>query len=233
MTDEMLHIKQPDVIELDKADLAELYNKNHPWNKYLVNKFNLPSRAELPSLPQPFMLGFDKAKLVFTEGTGKYGKGYAEAELDVSQNDPWFWCHFLGDPVMPGSMGLDAFLQLTGAWSFFSTSIYGRARALDGSYSYNGQVFPISKKIYYRMDVNKLLKKKRLLFFDGHLALNTPDNIIYTFGMSKMGFFTKDELGIPPGDVKDYYKPDWEVIKRNALSWIENAEKFYKKPDNT
>ena len=118
---------QRDTIELDKADLVKLYNKEHTWHSSLVNKFNLPSSSELPSLPQPFMLGFDRAKLVFGEGTGKYGKGYAEAELDVSHNDSWFWCHFLGDPVMPGSIGLDAFLQLTGTWSFFSASIYGRA----------------------------------------------------------------------------------------------------------
>jgi len=221
------HDEMNGVIELEKADLVKLYNKNHEWHKMLVDKFNLPSHSELPSLPQPFMLGFDRAKLVFTEGTGKYGKGYAEAELDVSPNDPWFWCHFLGDPVMPGSMGLDAFLQLTGTWSFFSASIYGRARALDGNYTYNGQVFPNSKRIYYRMDVNRLLKKKRLLFFDGHLAVDEPDNIIYTFGVSKVGFFTSEELKIPDAVVTNYYKPDWELLKYNVISWIENAEKFY------
>jgi len=224
-----IELRPPDIIELDKADLVKLYNKDHEWHKLLVEKFNLPSSSELPSLPQPFMLGFDRAKLVFAEGSGKYGKGYAEAVLDVSQNDPWFWCHFLGDPVMPGSIGLDAFLQLTGTWSFFSASIFGRARALDGAYAYNGQVFPFSKKVYYRMDVNKLLKKKRLLFFDGHLAVDTPENIIYTFGISKVGFFTSEELNIPKEDVSEYYQPDWELMKKNAIGWIENAEKFYAK----
>lgn len=229
MSEEFIGITPPDVIELDRADLIKLYNKDHEWHKLLVEKFNLPSVSELPSLPQPFMLGFDRAKLVFAEGSGKYGKGYAEAELDVSPNDPWFWCHFLGDPVMPGSMGLDAFLQLTGTWSFFSASIYGRARALDGSYAYTGQIFPFNKRVYYRMDVNKLLKKKRLLMFDGHIAVDTPDNIIYTFGVSKVGFFTAAELNIPAKPVTEYYKPDWELLKYNVISWIENAEKFYNK----
>lgn len=215
------------VIELEKADLIKLYNKDHEWHGMLVEKFNLPSCSELPSLPQPFMLGFDRAKLVYKEGEGKYGKGYAEAQMDISPNDPWFWCHFLGDPVMPGSLGLDAFLQLTGTWSFFSASIYGRARALDGNYAYNGQVFPFNKRIYYRMDVNKLLKKKRLLFFDGHLAVDSPDNIIYTFGISKVGFFTAEELKIPEVPAHEYYKPDWDLLKQNAISWIDNAERFY------
>lgn len=224
-------LKPPAEMNLDKDDLMRLYNKDHEWHSLLVKKFNLPSASELPSLPQPFMLGFDRARLVYAEGAGKYGKGYAEAELDVSANDPWFWCHFLGDPVMPGSLGLDAFLQLTGTWSFFSAGIYGRARALDGAYTYNGQVFPFNKKVFYRMDVNKLLKKKRLLFFDGHLAVDDPGNIIYSFGISKVGFFTSTELSIPTESAANYYRPDWELLKKQAVAWIENAERFYNKMD--
>ena len=83
------------------------------------------------------------------------------------------------------------------------------------------------------MDVNKLLKKKRLLFFDGHLAVDSPDNIIYSFGISKVGFFTSEELKIPAGSVTEYYKPDWELMKRNVIGWIENAQKFYEKNSNT
>jgi 3-hydroxyacyl-[acyl-carrier protein] dehydratase/trans-2-decenoyl-[acyl-carrier protein] isomerase len=216
-----------DLIELDKLDLNKLYNKEHEWHKLLVEKYDLPSSSELPSLPQPYMLAFDKATLSYAEGTGKYGKGYAEAELDVSVQNPWFWCHFLGDPVMPGSQGLDGFLQLTGTWAFFSGEIYGRARALDGSYNYTGQILPIHKKVFYRMDVNRFLKKKRLLYFDGHIAVDSPDNIIYTFGVGKVGFFTKAELSIPDLPVSAYYLPDWNKLKQEAVSWIENAERFY------
>ena len=72
-------IMRQDVVELGKDELEKLYNKDHEWHTLLVEKYNLPSSSELPSLPQPFMLGFDKAKLVYTEGAGKYGKGYAEA----------------------------------------------------------------------------------------------------------------------------------------------------------
>lgn len=225
----ILPIIQQEIVELREEDLVKLYNKEHPWHQALVEKFALPSHGELPSLPQPYMLGFNRARLIYKDGEGKYGKGYAEAELDVNQNDPNFWTHFLGDPVLPGSMGLDAFLQLTGTWSFFSGEIYGRARALDGSYSYTGQVLPFHKKVYYRMDVVRFLKKKRLLFFDGHLAVDNPENIIYRFGESKVGFFTREELKIPDGPVASYYQPDWELLKQNAINWIENAKRFYEK----
>lgn len=214
-------------IVLDKNDLIKLYNKKHDWHTLLVEKFGLSSSSELPSLPQPYMLAFDRAKLYYEAGSGKYGKGYAEAELDISANNQWFWCHFLGDPVMPGSQGLDGFLQLTGTWAFFSGEIYGRARALDGTYAYTGQILPTHKKVFYRMDVNKFLKKKRLLYFDGHLAVDTPDNVIYRFGVGKVGFFTRQELAIPDAPVQSYYQPDWELLKREAVAWIENAQKFY------
>jgi 3-hydroxyacyl-[acyl-carrier protein] dehydratase/trans-2-decenoyl-[acyl-carrier protein] isomerase len=214
-------------IELGRGDLENLYRKEHDWHRLLVEKFGLPSSGELPSLPQPYMLAFDRATLSYAPGTGKYGKGYAEAVLDVSPQNPWFWCHFLGDPVMPGSQGLDGFLQLTGCWAFFSAGVYGRARALDGSYAYTGQILPWHKKVYYRMDVHKFLKKKRLLYFDGHLAVDDPQNIIYRFGVGSVGFFTREELSIPPGDVRDYYQPDWEQLKRDAVGWIETAQRFY------
>ena len=45
---------------------------------------------------------------------GKYGKGELVAELDINP-DLWFFaCHFEGDPVMPGCLGLDAMWQLVG-----------------------------------------------------------------------------------------------------------------------
>ena len=45
---------------------------------------------------------------------GEYGKGLVRAELDVKP-DLWFFpCHFKGDPVMPGCLGLDALWQLLG-----------------------------------------------------------------------------------------------------------------------
>ena len=64
-------------------------------------------------LPKPNMLMLDRITLISDEG-GKYGKGEIKAELDVHP-DLWFFeCHFEGDPVMPGCLGLDAMWQLVG-----------------------------------------------------------------------------------------------------------------------
>ena len=63
-----------------------------------------PGNAQLPSPP---MLLFDRMTHIDDTG-GKHGLGYIEAEFDINP-DLWFFeCHFLRDPVMPGSLGLDA-----------------------------------------------------------------------------------------------------------------------------
>ena len=63
-----------------------------------------PDRSKLPAPP---MLMMDRITHIDDDG-GDHGKGYIEAELDINP-DLWFFdCHFKGDPVMPGCLGLDA-----------------------------------------------------------------------------------------------------------------------------
>lgn len=62
-----------------------------------------PGNAQLPVPP---MLMMDRINLISDEG-GKYDKGQIIAELDI-RPDLWFFdCHFPGDSVMPGCLGLD------------------------------------------------------------------------------------------------------------------------------
>ena len=71
-----------------------------------------PRRAHLPVNE---MLMVDRITDIQEVG-GKYGKGHILAELDIHP-DLWFFkCHFPGDPVMPGCLGLDALWQLLGFW---------------------------------------------------------------------------------------------------------------------
>ena len=69
-----------------------------------------PGNAQLPLPP---MLMFDRITSIGEDG-GANGKGHVRAELDV-RPDLWFFpCHFKGDPVMPGCLGVDALWQLVG-----------------------------------------------------------------------------------------------------------------------
>ena len=59
------------------------------------------------------MLMLDRITEITADG-GQYGRGKLVAELDI-RPDLWFFdCHFPGDPVMPGCLGLDALWQLVG-----------------------------------------------------------------------------------------------------------------------
>ncbi len=69
-----------------------------------------PGNAQLPLPP---MLMFDRITQISEDG-GPHGKGMVRAEFDI-RPDHWFFpCHFQGNPIMPGCLGLDAMWQLTG-----------------------------------------------------------------------------------------------------------------------
>ena len=92
-------------------------------------------------LPLPPMLMFDRIVKISDDG-GEHGQGEIIAELDVDE-DLWFYqCHFEGDPVMPGCLGLDALWQMLG---FFLGWLKrpGPGRALSvGEVKFSGEVKP-------------------------------------------------------------------------------------------
>ena len=103
-------------------------------------------------LPAPNMLMMDRIVEIYETG-GAHNKGYIVAELDITP-DLWFFaCHFPGDPVMPGCLGLDAMWQLVGFFLGWSGGP-GKGRALGvGEVKFTGQVLPTAKKVTYRIDL--------------------------------------------------------------------------------
>ena len=95
--------------------------------------------------------------------TAHYGKGHVLAELDV-RPDLWFFpCHFKGDPVMPGCLGLDALWQMTGFFLGWGGSP-GRGRALGvGEVKFTDQVLPTVKKVVYGVDLKRVFRSKLVL----------------------------------------------------------------------
>ena len=118
-----------------------------------------PGNAQLPLPP---MLMFDRITSISEEG-GANGKGHILAELDV-RPDLWFFpCHFKGDPVMPGCLGLDALWQMTGFFLGWGGSP-GRGRALGvGEVKFSDQVLPTVKKVVYGVDLKRVFRSKLVL----------------------------------------------------------------------
>ena len=118
-----------------------------------------PGNAQLPLPP---MLMFDRIDEIFEDG-GEHGKGFIRASLDV-RPDLWFFpCHFKGDPVMPGCLGLDALWQMTG---FFLGWLGepGRGRAIStGEVKFTGQITPTTKLVEYGVDFKRVMRGRLVL----------------------------------------------------------------------
>lgn len=138
-------------------------------------------------LPAPNMLMMDRIVNI-SETDGEHGKGFIEAELDITP-DLWFFaCHFPGDPVMPGCLGLDAMWQLVGFFLGWSGGP-GKGRALGvGEVKFKGQILPTAKKVTYRIDFKRVIKRKLFMgMADGTVSVD--GRVIYTANDLKVGLF--------------------------------------------
>tara|TARA_R110002111_G_scaffold210099_1_gene273953 strand:- start:449 stop:967 length:519 start_codon:yes stop_codon:yes gene_type:complete len=138
-------------------------------------------------LPAPNMLMMDRIVEIYETG-GAHNKGYIVAELDITP-DLWFFaCHFPGDPVMPGCLGLDAMWQLVGFFLGWSGGP-GKGRALGvGEVKFTGQVLPTAKKVTYRIDLKRVIKRKLFMGLgDGTVAVD--GRVIYQAKDLKVGLF--------------------------------------------
>lgn len=150
------------------------------------------SRGELfgpgnPQLPAPNMLMMDRITTITDEG-GEFGKGKIVAELDITP-DLWFFdCHFPGDPVMPGCLGLDAMWQLVGFFLGFIGG-EGRGRALGvGEVKFTGQILPTAKKVTYTIDLKRVINRK-LIMGIGDGKVDVDGKVIYQANDLKVGLF--------------------------------------------
>ncbi|SFR02122.1 bifunctional 3-hydroxydecanoyl-ACP dehydratase/trans-2-decenoyl-ACP isomerase [Poseidonocella sedimentorum] len=134
-----------------------------------------PGNAQLPAPP---MLMMDRITEISGDG-GSHGKGHVRAEFDITP-DLWFFeCHFPGNPIMPGCLGLDGLWQLTGfnlGWRGWK----GRGYALGvGEVKLTGMVRPDRKLLTYHVDFTKAVQTRRLTMGVADGTVEADGEVIY------------------------------------------------------
>ncbi|MDA9155668.1 bifunctional 3-hydroxydecanoyl-ACP dehydratase/trans-2-decenoyl-ACP isomerase [Methylophilaceae bacterium] len=143
-------------------------------------------------LPLPPMLMFDRIVSITDEG-GKHNHGKIIAELDLTEDLWFFGCHFQGDPVMPGCLGLDAMWQLLGFFLGWKGGV-GKGRALGaGEVKFSGQVLPTSKRITYNIDLKRVIMRK-LVMGIADASMSVDGRLIYQANDLKVGLFVKTDI---------------------------------------
>ena len=143
-----------------------------------------PGNAQLPLPP---MLMFDRITHISETG-GASNKGELIAELDIKPDLWFFGCHFHGDPVMPGCLGLDAMWQLLGfhlGW----LGGKGRGRALGcGEVKFSGQVLPRHELLTYRINIKRVIMRK-LVMGIANATMEVDGREIYAGDDLRVGLF--------------------------------------------
>lgn len=138
-------------------------------------------------LPLPPMLMFDRISQISEDG-GTNGRGHIVAELDIKPELWFFPCHFKGDPVMPGCLGLDAMWQMLG---FFLGWLGrpGKGRALSvGEVKFSGMVLPTVKKVEYIVDLRRVVQR-RLTLGIADAQLKADGETLFVAKDIKVGLF--------------------------------------------
>ena len=167
-------------------------------NRYSTEELLACGRGELfgpgnAQLPLPPMLMFDRITSITLDG-GKNDKGYVEAEFDIDPSLWFFSCHFEGDPVMPGCLGLDAMWQLVGFFLGW-TGAPGKGRALGvGEVKFRGQVTPSVKLLTYKIDLKRVINNRRLIMGVGDGILEADGKPIYEASDLRVGLYDPSEL---------------------------------------
>ncbi len=154
-------------------------------------------------LPAPPFLMMDRITLLEADGRG----GRIVAEQDIRLDAWYFQCHFPGDPVQPGCLGVDAIWQLLGFYCIWRGAL-GTGRALGcGEVAFNGQIRPYNKCVRFEIDVRRYSHLKdsgaSLIVGDGRIYVD--DEQIATVSQARTGIF------------KDIRYPDYPRRSKHAV----------------
>jgi 3-hydroxymyristoyl/3-hydroxydecanoyl-(acyl carrier protein) dehydratase len=134
-----------------------------------VVDLTLPSQGSPDSLrlAEPMLLMIDRVSY-YDPGGGPAGLGAARADKDVNPGEWFFKAHFFQDPVQPGSLGIEAMIQLL-QWTMLEKGLgegieNPRFETLglgeEMSWKYRGQVVPENKLISSTIEITEIRREE-------------------------------------------------------------------------
>lgn len=139
-------------------------------------------------LPNTLMLMIDRISRI-TDTGGRFNKGQLDADLRIRPDHWFFKCHFKGDPVMPGCLGLDALWQLLGVFLGWS-GLPGKGRALGvGKVKFAGQIYPDAGTIQYQLHIKRVFVKPMAMGIADGMVIH-DGKTIYTASDLKVGLIS-------------------------------------------
>lgn len=121
---------------------------------------------EAPRLPAHPILAFDQVAAISSEG-GRGGVGYARAIKRVEKLDQFLASHFIGDPVVPGSLMIEGLLQLTGFFAGY-IGFQGRGRAARiQRVELMNEITPADELMHFEIQIRKVIPRRQLVISSG------------------------------------------------------------------
>jgi 3-hydroxymyristoyl/3-hydroxydecanoyl-(acyl carrier protein) dehydratase len=113
----------------------------------------------------------------FVPDGGPHGLGFIEGRKAVNPEEWFYRAHFYQDPVWPGSLGLEAFLQLLKAaaveyWPNAENKCFRACPEKPHRWRYRGQVVPTSKEVKVQAVITSRDDEARQLTADGLLLVD-------------------------------------------------------------
>ncbi len=185
------------------------------------------SSSRLPKISDFLLLAFHEIESISWDEASQTGR---IVSVRHNRMDDWFYfCHFLGDPVMPGCWGLDAVWQ---SLKFFAAwrGIEGCDKELEFSeVSFLGQIRPYDEKIVYAVDIKSIEQEGSDFLISACASVFLGNDLIYSIGSAQIGsaFWEKNDRAVSP------LLPQWtgaplekrlgyeEFLSKNILSSAE------------
>ena len=178
---------------IDNGKITQAWFDDNPTPAAQIERFAL-SDKQLPFFHAPaakphYRLADGQLNFVDTvsivEGGGKAGLAYIYGERTIDASDWFFRYHFHQDPVMPGSLGVEAIIELLQTYALkndlgaeFSNPRF-IAPLTKVIWKYRGQITPLNKKMSLDVHITDIIHKKGEVRLVGDANLSKDGLRIY------------------------------------------------------